>query len=314
MSQDWPSPQRPAQPPLPSTDDLPLAGEGYDRASVDDAFAAFYRHIAQLDATLRTLEALESFRLQAGELRADLRAIRSAGWSPYPRGYAPPAGAALSLGIPEALPRLALEVLFLVIVAVVVAVGSFGSGEIVGIMAAAVSLTALVEWVASRDRRPAATPAPGPASIPAAPPTAPAVIEAVPASDGAGWAAFAEVSELDAKSMLGALAPEPEPVPAETTEEFGEPELEAEPEPEEVRNSELQAPVPEPAPAPEPAAAPEPQEVRNSELQALVNEPEPEPEVLAEPSLEYDLDPWERGFDYEPDELDGDADEAPLPA
>lgn len=314
MSQDWPSPQRPAQPPLPSTDDLPLAGEGYDRASVDDAFAAFYRHIAQLDATLRTLEALESFRLQAGELRADLRAIRSAGWSPYPRGYAPPAGAALSLGIPEALPRLALEVLFLVIVAVVVAVGSFGSGEIVGIMAAAVSITAVVEWVASRDRRPAATPVPGPAPVAASPPTAPAVIEAVPASDGAGWAAFAEVSESDAKSMLGALAPEPEPAPAETTEEFGEPELEpelepvSEPEPEPVRNSELQEPAPEPEPEPEP------QEVRNSELQALVTEPEPKPEVVAEPSLGHDLDPWERGFDYEPDELDGDADEAPLPA
>jgi hypothetical protein len=256
MSQDWPSPQRPTRPPLPTTEDLPLAPEGYDRASVDDAFDAFYRHIAQLDASLRTLEAVESFRVQASELRADLRAIRAAGWSPFPRGYSPAAGLHFGLGIPEAVPRLALEVLFLVVVAVVAAVGSFSSLEIVGIMAVAVALTALVEWFASRDRRPAL-----PLQLAASPVSPADVIEAVPATDGAGWAAFSDVTDTEAKSMLGRVASEPEP--SETTEQFDEPEPEAE---------------------------------------ATAEEPPRE------------VDPWERGFDFDADELDGDTDEAPLPA
>ena len=57
---------------LPRLEDLPLADRGYDRDAVRAAFEAFYRHAAELDSTLRTLEAVEAFQRQAGELRADL--------------------------------------------------------------------------------------------------------------------------------------------------------------------------------------------------------------------------------------------------
>ena len=57
---------------------------GYDRDAVQRAFDAFYRHAAQLDATLRVLESMEIFARQAGDLRADLRALRAASWGPLP--------------------------------------------------------------------------------------------------------------------------------------------------------------------------------------------------------------------------------------
>src|SRR5207248_11049942 len=88
----WPTPQTPAREPLPRVEDLPVADEGYDQESVKAAFDSFYRHAAQLDAALRTLEAVDSFHRQAAALRSDLRTLRAAGWaqqsvsqpSPYP--------------------------------------------------------------------------------------------------------------------------------------------------------------------------------------------------------------------------------------
>src|SRR5919205_1564598 len=79
MSSDaWPSPD--AQPgPLPRLEDLPLAEQGYEQEAVRAAFDAFYRHAAQLDASLRALEAVEVFRRDADALRNDLRALRSIG-------------------------------------------------------------------------------------------------------------------------------------------------------------------------------------------------------------------------------------------
>src|SRR4051812_38502015 len=84
MSSDaWPSPD--AQPgPLPKIEDLPLADSasgqgGYEQEAVRAAFDAFYRHAAQLDASLRALEAVEVFRRDADALRNDLRAIRALG-------------------------------------------------------------------------------------------------------------------------------------------------------------------------------------------------------------------------------------------
>src|SRR4029079_2707672 len=43
--------------PLPSIDDLPAGGDGYDRERVRDAFDAFRRHITQLQVQLRVLQA-----------------------------------------------------------------------------------------------------------------------------------------------------------------------------------------------------------------------------------------------------------------
>src|SRR4029079_5073685 len=79
MSPDsWPSPDSPP-PALPRIEDLPIADHGYDQEAVRLAFDSFYRHAAQLDASLRALEAVEVFRRDADALRNDLRALRAMG-------------------------------------------------------------------------------------------------------------------------------------------------------------------------------------------------------------------------------------------
>ena len=79
MSSDaWPSPDAPPAP-LPRIEDLPIADQGYDQEAVRLAFDSFYRHAAQLDASLRALEAVEVFRRDADALRNDLRALRALG-------------------------------------------------------------------------------------------------------------------------------------------------------------------------------------------------------------------------------------------
>src|SRR2546423_12622855 len=78
MSDAWPSPDSPPGP-LPRIEPLPLAEQGSDQGAVRLAFASFYRHAAQLDASLRALEAVEVFRRDADALRNDLRALRALG-------------------------------------------------------------------------------------------------------------------------------------------------------------------------------------------------------------------------------------------
>src|SRR5260370_41204060 len=77
MSPDaWPSSdESPA--PLPRIEDLPLADQGYDQEAVRLAFDSFYRHAAQLDASLRALEAVEGFPPDADAVRDDPRALRA---------------------------------------------------------------------------------------------------------------------------------------------------------------------------------------------------------------------------------------------
>src|SRR5258707_8030310 len=79
MSPDaWPSPDAPPAP-LPRIEDLPIADHGYDQEAVRLAFDSFYRHAAQLDASLRALDAVEVFRRDADALRNHLRALRALG-------------------------------------------------------------------------------------------------------------------------------------------------------------------------------------------------------------------------------------------
>src|SRR5215216_1684987 len=114
----WPTPQGPAREPLPRVEDLPVAEQGYEQESVKAAFDSFYRHAAQLDAALRTLEAVDSFHRQAAALRTDLRALRSAGWTQQ-SWTAPPSSYSYGArgsreGIPPAVWRIAGEVIFLI--------------------------------------------------------------------------------------------------------------------------------------------------------------------------------------------------------
>jgi hypothetical protein len=281
MGQDWPSPHHHEPHPLPRIEDLPAAWEGYDRERVQAAFDAFYRHVAQLDATLRALESVEVFREQAGDLRVELRSLRSAGWAPYPRGYVLTPERSMLGSVPGAVVRIGLEVVFLVIVAAVVAVAKFSSLEIVGVMAGAVLITFLVELIASRERRRSATP------IPAAPPVArsapPPVVaaeatararrassdeaeqpttgelsialvqpEARALEDEVGWEAFAEPAGQPLTNM-SALAAEEEPPPAREDEPPEEDQAVAP----DVQAAEAQ---PEPDRAPDPEAELEPEQ------------------------------------------------------
>ena len=110
----WPTPQTPAREPLPRVEDLPVAEQGYEQESVKAAFDSFYRHAAQLDAALRTLEAVDSFHRHAASLRADLRTLRAAGWTQQSWGQPPSYGYELGgarEGIPPAVWRVSGEVL-----------------------------------------------------------------------------------------------------------------------------------------------------------------------------------------------------------
>src|SRR3954467_10148601 len=139
MSSSDPWPSSDASPaPLPRIEELPLVDQGYDQEAVRLAFDSFYRHAAQLDASLRALEAVEVFRRDADALRNDLRALRELGLSgspdparPAPRYEAPPREA------PTVVIRLAFEAALIIAVAVVAAVAHFRPVVVVGVMAAA---------------------------------------------------------------------------------------------------------------------------------------------------------------------------------
>jgi cell division septum initiation protein DivIVA len=57
MSTREPERAQPALTPLPRIEDLPVAGSGYDRQKVQEAFDAFRRHVTSLQANLRVLQA-----------------------------------------------------------------------------------------------------------------------------------------------------------------------------------------------------------------------------------------------------------------
>ena len=227
----WPTPQTPPREPLPRVDDLPVADQGYEQESVKAAFDSFYRHAAQLDAALRTLEAVDSFHRQASSLRADLRALRTAGWTqqswtqPSSYGYGMRAPRE---GVPPALWRIGGEVAFLVAVAVALGVAKLSWWVILVSMAGAFAIVCLIEWLAAREQVSFARPAAPAAGHP--------VVEAQRAEDtderdSLGWTAFEEAQEpSDAMTIIGAplkeekavdeAEPDPDPEP-----DSDEPEL-----------------------------------------------------------------------------------------
>src|SRR3989442_1000468 len=149
----WPSPDAPPGP-LPRIEDLPIAEQGYDQEAVRAAFDSFFRHAAQLDASLRALEAVEVFRRDADALRNDLRALRALGlgggqsepsWAT--RTYERPRAA-----VPGVLLRLTAESALIIAVAVVAGVAHLHSSLIVALMAGAFLIVALSEWLAARAR------------------------------------------------------------------------------------------------------------------------------------------------------------------
>jgi hypothetical protein len=220
----WPTPQGPARDPLPRIEDLPVADQGYEQESVKAAFDSFYRHAAQLDAALRTLEAVDSFHRQAAALRSDLRTLRSAGWTQQSWTAPPSYGYSVRgarEGIPPAVWRIAGEVFFLIAVAVALGVAKLSWWAILLAMAGAFAIVCLIEWLAGREQYTFARPAPAASPHP--------VVEAQRVDDteeSLGWTAFEEAQEpSDAMTIIGAP-------PRETDEVEVEPEPQAEPEPE----------------------------------------------------------------------------------
>jgi hypothetical protein len=258
MQDSWPSaePEPRQAPSLPRVEDLPVVAQGYDPDRVRDAFDAFYRHLARLDATLRTIEAVEVFRDQAGELRKELRALRTAGWTQQPwlpsysnREPARP-------GLPDAVFRWALEACFVIAVPVAASAADLQRLWIVLAAAGAVAIVAAAEWLASLERPPVpasvAAPAPAPPEEaeeeepPAPAPVEPAVNEAtewtlpprVEEPEPAAEAAEEEPEAEEELTVVGAAAEEAELEPEEPAEEV-EPAEEPEAAPEEPRRRRL---------------------------------------------------------------------------
>jgi hypothetical protein len=172
MSEQWPVNPTPARPKLPALEDLPKAADGYDAERVEEAFDAFYRHIAKLDATLQTLEAVEGFSRQAADLRNELRAFRRTRWQEgWSQAYGRTAVTATTPRLlPRALPRIAAEVAFLIAVAVILGIRNFSTTTIIATMAVAWLIVGLTEWFVSRE--PGITFAPPPEQARQLPPVA----------------------------------------------------------------------------------------------------------------------------------------------
>jgi len=158
MSSDaWPSPDAQPSGPLPRIDDLPMvlpgSGEqGYEQEAVRAAFESFYRHAAQLDASLRALEAVEVFRRDADALRNDLRALRSIGLGGGDPSWTTQGYERERREIPGAAVRLLFEAALIIAVAVIAGVAHLSNVRIVELMAGAFVIVALSEFLAASAR------------------------------------------------------------------------------------------------------------------------------------------------------------------
>jgi hypothetical protein len=139
---------------LPRTDDLPRSEDGLDPARVEEAFARFGERVRELESV-------------AADLRAELRALRAERPPPvapvpysdeeWPDAAGPPADWVGAIPPPLvrtfAVPRLALETVFLLGVALFAGLADLSPEWIVGLMAGAWLLVVLSEWTAVAKRR-----------------------------------------------------------------------------------------------------------------------------------------------------------------
>ena len=294
MQDSWPSAEHEEQrsSPLPRVEDIPYVERGYDPERVREAFDAFYRHLARLDATLRTIEAVEVFRDQAAELRKELRALRTAGWTQQPWLPQYSAHERVRPGPPEAVFRWAAEACFVIAAPVVASVADLRPLWIFAAAAGAFLIVAIAEWAASRER----DVLPAAAAVPAPAPAAPAEEEPTPLPPTPEPVAVV-VSEATEWSLPPAEEPEEPEEPEPEAEELtvvGQADAEvaaAEPQP---RREEPAAEELEPQPQLEEPAAEEPEAERRGLLRRrrplpeIVPEPEPEAE---EPAAEVAAEP-----------------------
>lgn len=138
---------------LPHAEELPRTEEGYDPERVEAAFATFADRVRELEDV-------------AAELRSELRSLRAERFAgsqavaeTWPDEAGTPAFAPDWVGsvpppLPRglAVPRLALEAVFLLLVALLAGLADLSPEWIVGVMAAAWALVALSEWAAAAKR------------------------------------------------------------------------------------------------------------------------------------------------------------------
>lgn len=145
---------------LPRTEDPPRSEEGIDPARVEEAFGAFADRVRELESV-------------AGELRSELRALRreraartpsaapaphvldDEAWPVEPGTLAAPdwiAAVPPPALRPVTIPRLVLEGVFLLLVALFAGLAGLSAGWIVLLMAIAWALVALSEWAAAAKR------------------------------------------------------------------------------------------------------------------------------------------------------------------
>jgi hypothetical protein len=139
---------------LPATDELPRSAEGYDPARVEEAFGLFADRVRELEEV-------------ANELRAELHALRverapappaphvdAERWPVDPEGVAPDWVAAVPAPLvrPTPVPRIALESLFLLLVALFAGLADLTVPWIVLVMTAAWALVVVGEWAAAAKR------------------------------------------------------------------------------------------------------------------------------------------------------------------
>jgi hypothetical protein len=281
---------------LPRVEDLPVVQEGYDPGAVAAAFDAFYRHAAQLDATLAVLESVATFRKEAGDLRADIRELRASAWGPLPgrqtwaAGYAVRASSQRG-GFLDVAPRIAVEAAFIILVAVGAAIADLSTTTVVLVVVAAWLVVGLAEVLASLTREPAPPPMLRPSPLPPEPEPVRAA-----APEPASEPALEPVRDPWEVEALPVSEPEPEPVAEEP-----EPE-EPEPEPEEPEAEEPEAEEPE-AEEPEPVVE-----------EPVVEEPEPElePEPVAEVAAAEEPPEQRRRFWRRRDEAEADDEPQPV--
>lgn len=295
----WPTPQS-SREPLPRVEDLPVAEQGYEQESVKAAFDSFYRHAAQLDAALRTLEAVDSFHRHAASLRSDLRALRSAGWTQQSWSAPPTYGYGARVpreGVSPAVWRIGGEVLFLVAVAVALGVAKLSWWAVLLAMAGAFAIVCVLEWLAAREQFSFARAA---APAPVHPVVEAQRVDDTDEHDALGWTAFEEAQEpSDAMTIIGGPVreeEEPEPPIAEDVPEPAPDEAELEPEAQ---------PDPEPELPPAAEADSEPAEHsgrrwwrRGDATEDAAPQPEFPRHVRVLPADgDEAADPWEEGFD-----------------
>jgi hypothetical protein len=220
MSSDaWPHPDQPRSP-LPRIEDLPIAEQGYEQEAVRAAFDSFYRHAAQLDASLRALEAVDVFRRDADALRNDLRALRELGGL----GAGEPAWATQTYErpapeVPAVAFRLLFEAALIIAVAVIAGVAHLRPVVIVALMAGAFVVVAVSEWLAARARF--VSPASGFGFV------SHELLEPAPYVEAPAPAWGSTVDEQEADVVDDA---EPEPADPEAPDEPDEPDEDTEPE------------------------------------------------------------------------------------